>query len=72
MTDYVEYIGYLASFFVLLSFFMKKMTTLRSVNIVGCGFFIAYGILLVSWPIVITNSAIVIVNVYYLVKSRKS
>lgn len=71
MSDYIEYIGYAASFFVLLSFVMKKMIHLRLVNIIGCGFFIWYGILLISIPIIITNAAIVIVNTYYLLKMRK-
>lgn len=70
MDNYTEYIGYLASFFVLLSFIMKKMVTLRLVNIIGCGFFIIYGFMLptISWPIIITNVAIVLVNTFYLIK----
>lgn len=67
MSTYIEYIGYAASFFVLLSFVMKKITTLRMVNILGCGLFIAYGILIKSTPIILTNVAIVLVNAYYLV-----
>ena len=68
MQDYTEYVGYAASLFVLLSFLMKKMLQLRIVNIIGCGFFIWYGIMLMSWPIIITNAAIVTVNVYYISK----
>lgn len=68
--NYIEIVGYVASAFVLLSFVMKEMTKLRIVNIVGCGFFIAYGILIPSWPVIITNSAIVCVNVFYLVKAQ--
>lgn len=69
----IEYVGYAASFFVLLSFVMKDMKTLRLINIVGCSFFIAYGFMIpgVSWPIVVTNVAIVIVNLYYLLKVSK-
>lgn len=70
--NYIELIGYLASAFVLLSFVMKEMTKLRIVNIVGCSFFIAYGILIPSWPIIITNVAIVCVNTFYLTKQLKS
>ncbi|MDG1330843.1 MAG: YgjV family protein [Crocinitomicaceae bacterium] len=69
--DYIELIGYVASAFVLLSFVMKEMTKLRIVNIVGCAFFITYGILLASWPIIITNTAIVCVNVFYLLRTKK-
>ncbi len=68
--DYTEIIGYIASAFVLLSFVMKEMTKLRIVNIVGCSFFIAYGILIPSWPVIITNVAIICVNVFYLIKDN--
>ena len=62
-----EWIGYLASAVVLVSFFMKKMKSLRILNTVGCSLFIIYGFALnVSWPIVVTNVAIVLVNAYYL------
>ncbi|NRA10796.1 MAG: uroporphyrinogen decarboxylase [Crocinitomicaceae bacterium] len=70
MPTAVDFIGYAASFFVLLSFLMKKMTLLRTVNIIGCGFFIWYGILLDSWPIIITNMAIVFVNFFYLLRAK--
>ena len=67
-----EWIGYLASFFVLLSFLMRNIITLRYVNSIGCVFFIIYGFLLDSWPVIITNIAIVSVNFYYLfIKKRK-
>lgn len=69
--NYIEIIGYLASAFVLLSFVMKEMTKLRILNSIGCGFFIVYGVLLFSWPIIITNAAIVCVNVFYLWKTAR-
>ena len=69
--SYVEWFGYLASFFILLSFFMKNITTLRYVNSIGCLFFVAYGFLLDSWPLIITNGAIVFVNGYYLFIDKK-
>ena len=69
--SYVEWFGYLASFFILLSFFMKNITTLRYVNSIGCLFFVAYGFLLDSWPLIITNGAIVFVNGYYLFNDKK-
>jgi len=70
MQYYTDYIGYLASSLVLVSFLMKKITYLRVINTVGCVFFIVYGTLLASVPVVITNVAIVIINIYYL--TRKS
>jgi len=62
-----EWIGYIAMASLLVSFMMKDVTKLRIINSIGCGFFVAYGILLAtSWPIVITNSAIICINFYYL------
>ncbi len=64
-----DFIGYLASFLVLFSFLMKKMKSLRIINTLGCTLFVAYGFLLdFSWPIIITNVAIIIINIYYLSK----
>lgn len=73
MNIVTEYIGYLASALVLISFLMKRMAVLRMVNTAGCICFVAYGILLhYSWPIIITNVAICVVNVYYLVRLSSS
>ena len=69
--SYIEWIGYAASLFVLLSFLMRNITTLRYVNTLGCMFFVIYGILLNSYPIIITNAAIILVNLYYLFVNRK-
>lgn len=64
--NFTEIIGYIASAIVLLSFFMRNIKTLRFVNSAGCFFFVIYGILLGSIPIIITNVAILLVNGYYL------
>ncbi|WP_375236393.1 uroporphyrinogen decarboxylase [Winogradskyella sp.] len=70
-----EYVGYLASLMVLLSFTMKDVKKLRLVNMSGCILFIIYGFLMPSFriglPIIIANVAILIVNIYYLVKPSK-
>lgn len=66
--NYIEYIGYSASVAVLISFLMKKMKTLRAVNIIGCGLFVTYGVFLNSMPIIITNATICVIHIFYLVK----
>jgi hypothetical protein len=70
-----EYIGYLASFMVLLSFTMKEVKKLRLVNMTGCILFVVYGFLMptlrIGLPIIIANVAIFIVNGYYLLKKAK-
>ena len=68
MENYTEYIGYGASLLVLTSFIMRKMLYLRVINISGCSLFIWYGALLDSMPIILTNVAIVLVNVFYILK----
>jgi hypothetical protein len=68
MGNYVEFIGYAASAFVLLSFVMKKMILLRIINVIGCSLFVIYGVLLWSFPIILTNVAIVLVNTYFVVR----
>ncbi len=62
-----ELVGYMAMALLLVSFMMKDVTKLRIINSFGCAFFVAYGVMLVtSWPIIITNSAIISINLYYL------
>ncbi|AGC77257.1 hypothetical protein LX97_01564 [Nonlabens dokdonensis] len=67
-TETIDLVGYAASFIVLLSFFMKSINTLRTVNSLGCALFIIYGFLFDSpnLPIIITNVGILVVNGYYL------
>jgi uncharacterized protein with PQ loop repeat len=64
-----EWIGYLASLVLMVSFLMKNINTLRIINSFGAILFVVYGILLaISWPIIITNTFILGVNTYYLSK----
>lgn len=67
-----EYIGYLASLMVLVSFTMKSIKKLRVMNMAGCVLFILYGFLMpslrIGLPIIIANAAIFAVNFYYLLK----
>jgi hypothetical protein len=62
-----EWVGYLASLVLMISFLMKNINTLRIINSFGAILFVIYGVMLaISWPIVITNIFILGVNVYYL------
>ncbi|MFY8138771.1 MAG: uroporphyrinogen decarboxylase [Flavobacteriales bacterium] len=64
-----EIVGYIASLFVLVSFLMKDIKKLRLINSVGCMLFVVYGILLnFSIPIILTNTAILIINTIALLK----
>jgi len=64
-----EWVGYLASFVIMISFLMKNIITLRIINSIGAILFIVYGILLLtSWPIIITNVFVLGINIFYLAK----
>ena len=69
-----EWVGYLASLGVLISFLMKNIKTLRIVNTLGCFLFVIYGFVLpqISWPIVVTNLAIIGINSVYLIKASRA
>ena len=68
-----DWVGYLASVVLMISFLMKSINTLRIINSVGALLFVVYGfMLLTSWPIIITNTFILGVNVYYLAKYYKT
>jgi hypothetical protein len=64
-----DWVGYLASLVLMISFLMKNINTLRIVNSVGALLFVVYGFMLVtSWPIIISNAFILGVNAFYLSK----
>ena len=66
-----EWVGYLASIALIISFMMKKINTLRVINSIGALLFIVYGVMLdISWPIIITNGFILLANIFYLVKKK--
>ncbi len=68
-----EWVGYIASLVLMISFLMKNINTLRIINSIGAILFVIYGIMLVtSWPIIITNTFILGVNIYYLTKHFRS
>ena len=69
-----EWIGYIATVVLLVSFTMKQLRTLRIVNAIACVLFVLYGILLSNaWPIILSNAAIFCINIYnlYLKKNNK-
>lgn len=64
-----DWVGYLASVVLIISFLMKNVNTLRVINSIGAIIFIVYGFMLVTaWPIIITNAFILGVNIFYLTK----
>lgn len=67
MENYVEIIGYSASAFIMGSFLIfNNIKLLRIINGIGCLLFVLYGYFIDSWPIIIPNVFIFVVQIYYL------
>jgi len=71
--EIASYIGYAASFFIVLSFALKNLRHIRIVNLIGCICFVVYGIFNgMLWPVIIPNALICFVQIYYLIKGKKA
>ena len=65
--EIAEWIGYIATLILLISFTMKNLRSLRVINSIACLLFVMYGVMLSNaWPIIISNAAIFTINFYYL------
>lgn len=67
----IEIIGYFASFLVILSLLMKDIYVLRVINSVAAAWFVVYGFLIESYPVIATNGLIIVINLYYLIIQHK-
>lgn len=73
-----EYIGYLASFFIVGGFLLKNLRAIRFINMFGCICFVIYGIFLNDYldlnqwllPVIIPNAILALVQVYYLTSKK--
>lgn len=62
-------IGYAASLFVVLSFILKDIKKIRIINLIGCIFFVIYGVFSdYLWPIIIPNAILCFIQLYHLFK----
>jgi uncharacterized protein with PQ loop repeat len=69
-----EYIGYLASIFIVGGFLLKDLKTIRLINLFGCICFVIYGIFLKDYtdinqwllPVIIPNAILAFVQIYHL------
>ncbi|UOU99309.1 hypothetical protein MUU74_04960 [Chryseobacterium daecheongense] len=70
--EIATYIGYAASFFIVLSFALKNLRKIRIVNMIGCICFVIYGIFSgMLWPVIIPNALLCFVQVYHLMTANK-
>ena len=68
----IEVIGYIASVLLAISLMVNNDLKFRWINAGGCLFFIIYGVFISAWPIIITNSFLLAINIFYLIKIYNS
>jgi len=64
--NFIELLGYLATFFVAASFLFKSIVHLRVVNAIGAVLFVIYSLIIKSYPVALLNAFLVFVNLYQL------
>jgi uncharacterized protein with PQ loop repeat len=68
----VETVGFIAMLLLVISFIPQKLGLIRIINMIGCIFFVLYGILLGwKWPIIISNGLIACIQFYHLSLTNK-
>lgn len=72
IVDNAELIGTAASVLVLISFLMKEIKVIRIISIVGCIFFVFYGLLIGAPTIWVLNGILILVHIFFLIRLRKS
>ena len=65
-----EILGYLASIVVLISMITRDMLKLRIINSIGCALFVIYSFIIQSYPLVLLNSIIIIVQIINIYKLK--
>ena len=66
--NWIEIIGYLASFLVAISLMMGSIVRLRWLNLAGGVTFSLYGYLIGAYPVAFVNGFIACINVFFLIK----
>jgi len=64
--EWQDIIGYTGSALIAISLMMKNIFKLRRVNLIGASTFAVYGLLVQAYPVLILNTFIAMVDVYYL------
>ena len=62
----IEWLGYIATFLVAVSFLCKSMTRLRAINALGATLFVIYSLIISAYPVALLNAFLVGVNLYQL------
>lgn len=66
----IEIIGWIATIGTLLSFAVKDMYKLRLINSAASMVWILYGILKIDNPIIVINTSVILMHLYWFYKNR--
>lgn len=66
----IEWVGYGASILLVISLMMTDITKLRIINSIGCLMFVIYGLTVGTYPVALSNIAIILINFYNLYKLK--
>ncbi|WP_232549455.1 hypothetical protein [Propioniciclava soli] len=62
----IDIVGYLASALIVASLAMRSVVRLRTVSLIGSIVFVIYGVAIGAIPVIVSNAAIAVINVWYL------
>lgn len=71
MNWYLEVFGYIGTALVLLSMMMTSVVKLRIYNILGSFISMTYAFLCNTWPVVLLNLGLIIINIWQLLRLNK-
>ncbi|MBE6959574.1 MAG: hypothetical protein E7448_02490 [Ruminococcaceae bacterium] len=72
MNIYLELFGYLGTALVLLSMMMTSVVKLRIINMTGSVISAIYAVLSNTWPVVLLNLGLIIINTVQLLRLKRS
>jgi hypothetical protein len=67
----IEFIGIVATIFILLSFLCNREKNIRLINIIGAILFVIYGTLIEAPSVYILNGALIVIHIYKIYKMNK-
>lgn len=70
--QWIEIYGYLGSILVVVSMLMSSIVKLRVVNTIGSIISGTYALIIGSYPLALMNGALIVINIYNLIKLKKS
>lgn len=67
----IEILGIISTLFIVLAFACKNVVSIRLLDIIGAIGFVVYGALTKTWSTLALNIALILINLFYLIKYYK-